>query len=150
MYDDSVWSLLKDGKIPADLLLLKSTDDNGICGLKFAIISTSLLCLKMIIVPSECEVCQCTHIKLLLIIIIVPIPGCITYYESNFVSTKGTCFVRTDQLDGETDWKLKVVPKQCLDKLTTDQVSSRIECVRPHITTYTSCRMYCQRASLLL
>lgn len=25
-----------------------------------------------------------------------------------FYNLKGSCFIRTDQLDGETDWKLKV------------------------------------------
>ena len=61
MYDDRVWFFLKDGKIPADLLLLKSTDANGICGtinyryIKFALSLILLLCLKMIIVLSYCS-----------------------------------------------------------------------------------------------
>lgn len=25
---------------------------------------------------------------------------------------EGTCFIRTDQLDGETDWKLRVAPAE--------------------------------------
>jgi len=25
----------------------------------------------------------------------------------------GTCFIRTDQLDGETDWKLRVAVPEC-------------------------------------
>lgn len=32
----------------------------------------------------------------------------------------GTCFIRTDQLDGETDWKLRVAVPSC-QKLATDQ-----------------------------
>ena len=31
----------------------------------------------------------------------------------------GTCFIRTDQLDGETDWKLKVAVPTC-QKLAVD------------------------------
>ena len=27
--------------------------------------------------------------------------------------TSGTCFIRTDQLDGETDWKLRVAVPEC-------------------------------------
>jgi phospholipid-translocating ATPase len=34
--------------------------------------------------------------------------------------TTGTCFLRTDQLDGETDWKLRVAVPFC-QKLATDQ-----------------------------
>lgn len=33
----------------------------------------------------------------------------------------GTCFVRTDQLDGETDWKLRVAVPLC-QRLPSDQV----------------------------
>lgn len=32
----------------------------------------------------------------------------------------GTCFIRTDQLDGETDWKLRVAVPSC-HKLPSDQ-----------------------------
>jgi magnesium-transporting ATPase (P-type) len=32
----------------------------------------------------------------------------------------GTCFIRTDQLDGETDWKLRVAVPAC-QKLTSEQ-----------------------------
>lgn len=32
----------------------------------------------------------------------------------------GTCFIRTDQLDGETDWKLKVAVPTC-QKLHSDE-----------------------------
>lgn len=32
----------------------------------------------------------------------------------------GTCFIRTDQLDGETDWKLRVAVPSC-QKLAADQ-----------------------------
>lgn len=28
--------------------------------------------------------------------------------DAAFVHFSGACFIRTDQLDGETDWKLKV------------------------------------------
>lgn len=34
--------------------------------------------------------------------------------------TTGTCFIRTDQLDGETDWKLRVAVPSC-QKLASDQ-----------------------------
>jgi phospholipid-translocating ATPase len=27
--------------------------------------------------------------------------------------SSGTCFIRTDQLDGETDWKLRVAVSEC-------------------------------------
>jgi len=27
--------------------------------------------------------------------------------------SSGTCFIRTDQLDGETDWKLRVAVPEC-------------------------------------
>ena len=30
-----------------------------------------------------------------------------------FLICSGSCFVRTDQLDGETDWKLKVAVPSC-------------------------------------
>ena len=35
----------------------------------------------------------------------------------------GSCFVRTDQLDGETDWKLRVAVTLCQQQLQSDQVS---------------------------
>ena len=35
----------------------------------------------------------------------------------------GSCFVRTDQLDGETDWKLRVAVTSCQQQLQSDQVS---------------------------
>jgi phospholipid-translocating ATPase len=34
--------------------------------------------------------------------------------------SNGTCFIRTDQLDGETDWKLKVAVPSC-QKLASDK-----------------------------
>lgn len=34
--------------------------------------------------------------------------------------SSGTCFVRTDQLDGETDWKLRVAVPTC-QKLSSDE-----------------------------
>jgi phospholipid-translocating ATPase len=34
--------------------------------------------------------------------------------------SSGTCFIRTDQLDGETDWKLKVAVPSC-QKLSNDR-----------------------------
>lgn len=34
----------------------------------------------------------------------------------------GSCFVRTDQLDGETDWKLRL-PVACTQRLPTAAVS---------------------------
>ena len=33
----------------------------------------------------------------------------------------GTCFIRTDQLDGETDWKLRVAVPEC-QKLPEDDI----------------------------
>ena len=33
----------------------------------------------------------------------------------------GTCFIRTDQLDGETDWKLRVAVSEC-QKLSPDDI----------------------------
>lgn len=35
----------------------------------------------------------------------------------------GSCFLRTDQLDGETDWKLRL-PVACTQRLPTAAVSS--------------------------
>uniref|UniRef100_UPI00295334CA probable phospholipid-transporting ATPase IIA n=1 Tax=Panthera onca TaxID=9690 RepID=UPI00295334CA len=35
----------------------------------------------------------------------------------------GSCFLRTDQLDGETDWKLRL-PVACAQRLPTAAVSS--------------------------
>ena len=35
----------------------------------------------------------------------------------------GSCFIRTDQLDGETDWKLRVAPAP-LQQLQEDDVCS--------------------------
>ena len=37
----------------------------------------------------------------------------------------GSCFIRTDQLDGETDWKLRVAI-QSTQKLASDMVGSFI------------------------
>jgi phospholipid-translocating ATPase len=34
--------------------------------------------------------------------------------------SSGTCFIRTDQLDGETDWKLRVAVPSC-QKLPSDK-----------------------------
>ena len=34
----------------------------------------------------------------------------------------GTCFIRTDQLDGETDWKLRIAVGAC-QRLEDDAVS---------------------------
>ncbi len=34
---------------------------------------------------------------------------------------QGACFIRTDQLDGETDWKLRIATP-CTQQLTTDMV----------------------------
>ena len=38
------------------------------------------------------------------------------------VCLTGTCFIRTDQLDGETDWKMRVAVPQC-QTLEEDGVS---------------------------
>lgn len=38
----------------------------------------------------------------------------------------GTCFIRTDQLDGETDWKLRVAVPTC-QKLRSDRELLRID-----------------------
>lgn len=43
-----------------------------------------------------------------------------------FFSFPGSCFVRTDQLDGETDWKLRL-PVACTQRLPTAAVS-RMQC----------------------
>ena len=43
------------------------------------------------------------------------------YYGSHGNSILGSCFVRTDQLDGETDWKLKVAVPSC-QALATNEV----------------------------
>ena len=42
---------------------------------------------------------------------------------SVYVCLLGSCFVRTDQLDGETDWKLRVAVTSCQQQLQSDQVS---------------------------
>ena len=39
----------------------------------------------------------------------------------------GTCFIRTDQLDGETDWKLRVAVAGT-QSLANDQVSDGYNC----------------------
>ena len=38
----------------------------------------------------------------------------------------GSCFVRTDQLDGETDWKLRVAVPSC-QQLQSEQVSFKVQ-----------------------
>ena len=38
----------------------------------------------------------------------------------------GTCFLRTDQLDGETDWKLRVATPTC-QVLATNEVGNVID-----------------------
>lgn len=45
------------------------------------------------------------------------IPADLVLLRTSDVS--GTCFIRTDQLDGETDWKLKVAVPSC-QKLASD------------------------------
>ncbi len=52
---------------------------------------------------------------------------------------QGTCFVRTDQLDGETDWKLRVaVP--CTQRLESDSdlfsINAFIYADKPHMDIY--------------
>lgn len=43
--------------------------------------------------------------------------------------SSGSCFVRTDQLDGETDWKLRL-PVACTQRLPTAAVSHGIKTAR--------------------
>ena len=43
-------------------------------------------------------------------------------YLHIFNTLLGSCFVRTDQLDGETDWKLRVAVTSCQQRLHSDQV----------------------------
>lgn len=50
---------------------------------------------------------------------------------ADVLSFPGSCFVRTDQLDGETDWKLRL-PVACTQRLPTAAVS------RPVDTTFTA------------
>ena len=46
----------------------------------------------------------------------------------------GTCFIRTDQLDGETDWKLRL-PIQCTQKFENDhevfEIDGRVYAEKP-------------------
>lgn len=44
------------------------------------------------------------------------------YLDTDFFCPKGSCFLRTDQLDGETDWKLRL-PVACTQRLPTAAVS---------------------------
>ena len=39
-----------------------------------------------------------------------------------FIFFSGACFLRTDQMDGETDWKLRVTVAPC-QRLPCDAVS---------------------------
>ncbi|KAH9577472.1 P-type ATPase [Trypanosoma melophagium] len=50
----------------------------------------------------------------------------------------GTCFVRTDQLDGETDWKLRYALKatQSLDDVALSQYRANIHCEPLHKDIY--------------
>lgn len=43
-------------------------------------------------------------------------------YMKVIICAIGSCFVRTDQLDGETDWKLRVAVPSC-QQLQSEQVS---------------------------
>lgn len=48
---------------------------------------------------------------------------CIRIKHCVFVcECSGSCFIRTDQLDGETDWKLRLAVASC-QQLQSDQVS---------------------------
>ena len=52
---------------------------------------------------------------------------------------EGTCFVRTDQLDGETDWKMRVAVPQT-QELSQDMVSVYVHMyVHTYIHTYSTC-----------
>lgn len=48
-----------------------------------------------------------------------------TYNSGTFLLFQGSCFIRTDQLDGETDWKLKVAVS-CTQRLPALGVSTVI------------------------
>ena len=49
-------------------------------------------------------------------------PHCLIFLLLSTSHAKGSCFVRTDQLDGETDWKLRVAVPVC-QALRHDEVS---------------------------
>ena len=73
---------LQDQRVPADMVLLRTTEKSGN-------VLTKIL-----------------------------------WFSHIFLLCVGSCFVRTDQLDGETDWKLRVaVP--CVQALTSDEVCNR-------------------------
>ena len=47
---------------------------------------------------------------------------CLIQYSINGNISTGSCFIRTDQLDGETDWKLRIALPAC-QSLHSDHVS---------------------------
>jgi len=62
--------------------------------------------------------------------------------------SSGTCFIRTDQLDGETDWKLRVAITECQKMDEGDLVRLDAEiygaCISP-CDTYAAHRHYSRR-----
>ena len=67
-------------------------------------------------------------------------PHCLIFLLLSTSHAKGSCFVRTDQLDGETDWKLRVAVPVC-QALRHDEVSYT-KMTNPlglHPHTYTHC-----------
>ena len=67
-------------------------------------------------------------------------PHCLIFLLLSTSHAEGSCFVRTDQLDGETDWKLRVAVPVC-QALRHDEVSYT-KMTNPlglHPHTYTHC-----------
>lgn len=52
--------------------------------------------------------------------------------------SSGTCFIRTDQLDGETDWKLRVAVPECQKLAEQDLVRLDAEIYGTHVGTESS------------
>ena len=53
----------------------------------------------------------------------------------------GSCFVRTDQLDGETDWKLRLaVP--ATQNLPMGTVSDTFDTVKDQVTKFSHCKRF--------
>lgn len=50
----------------------------------------------------------------------------------------GTCFIRTDQLDGETDWKLRVAVSECQQLKEEDLIKLDAQIYGKHLDGLTS------------
>jgi len=70
-----------------------------------------------------------------------------TVYLTVILLLLGSVFVRTDQLDGETDWKLRVAVPPCQQQLHSDQVSI-VE--QPYILKYYTCKILFLTSFLML